>query len=161
MVKLATLLVDGFGKCHQLIYRYLIGGYTNFDVYITNFMETKWKNIFIWQPCNAKSGNPVGRRVSKISSFNFLCQIRGYRKFGAYFHDKKLKTKRYLSGNPVMQKLATLSVVWFRKCPRLSYHLKIRTYTDFQVSVVSLKVIIWKEHYLATLHCRIWQPCWL
>ena len=40
MVKLATLLVDGFGKCHQLIYRYLIGGYTNFDVYITNFMET-------------------------------------------------------------------------------------------------------------------------
>ena len=160
MQNLATLSVLGFWKHPQPISRSEIWGYTNFHVNITIFMEINWKNN-IWQPCNAKSGNPVGRRVSKISSFNFLCQIRGYRKFGAYFHDKKLKTKRYLSGNPVMQKLATLSVVWFRKCPRLSYHLKIRTYTDFQVSVVSLKVIIWKEHYLATLHCRIWQPCWL
>ena len=58
------------------------------------FYGKKMKKLNIWQPCNAKSGNPVGRRVSKISSFNFLCQIRGYRKFGAYFHDKKLKTKR-------------------------------------------------------------------
>ena len=114
------------------------------------------------------SGNTVRPNLASLLIVDFRkyqksissTEKRGYSKFGAFFHDKNLKTEKHPSGNPVMQKLATLSVVWFRKWSRLSYHLKIWTCTNFEVSVVILKEIIWKEHYLATLHCRIWQPCW-
>ena len=81
------------------------------------FYGNKWKKINIWQPCDPKSGNPVGRGISKISQFDFLVLNMSTCRFWSLWHRfYGKKWKNWISGNPVMQNLATLLVVGLWKC---------------------------------------------
>ena len=118
--------------------------------------EINWKNIDIWQPCSGETGNPLGRWVAKMSSIDFSRLNRGFYQFWYLYHQfygNKLK-KILLSGNSVMQNLATLFVVGLWKYHQLISRAKKPTICEKFVKILDILCASYFEtifgHFLIT-----------
>ena len=93
-MKLATLLLEMFQKYHQLITWNCTGVHIKLYAFTIIFVQTNWKNMKIWQPCNGETGNPVDLGVLKMSLIDFLALNKGVYQFWClypHFYGNKFK----------------------------------------------------------------------
>ena len=86
IVKLATLLLEMFQKYHQLITWNCTGVHIKLYAFTIIFVQTNWKIMKIWQPCNGETGNPVDLGVLKMSPIDFLALNKGVYQFWCLYH---------------------------------------------------------------------------